>query len=228
VSPYAAEPAPDVHRRSVGILLFDDVEVLDFAAPFEIFSVCGRRDGSYPFDVFTIAERTRPIAARGSLKVIPKHSFESHPKIDILVVPGGFGTRVEILNQIVLDWIKVQAAQAEIVLSICTGALLLGRAGLLDGLPATTHHGALKLLQEIAPLAHVQGDRRVIDNGNLVVAAGVSSGMDASFHVVARLLGPAVARETADYIEYALRADLGALRADQGSGIKDHGTAADG
>ena len=221
MAPIAAEPAPDVHRRTVGILLFDDVEVLDFAGPFEVFSVCGRRDGSYPFDVFTIAERTHPIAARGSLKVIPKHSFESHPRIDILVVPGGFGTRVEMLNQIVLDWIAQHTAEAEIVLSICTGALLLGRAGLLDGLPATTHHGALKLLQEVAPAAQVQGDRRIIDNGKIVVAAGVSSGIDASFHVIARLLGQAVARETAEYIEYPLLED-------QGSGIMDQGTAAHG
>ncbi len=191
-------------RRTVGILLFDDVEVLDFAGPFEVFSVAGRRDGSYPFDVFTIAERTRPIAARNFLKVIPKHSFESFPKIDVLVVPGGFGTRREMLNQKVLDWVKEQAALAEIVLSVCTGALILGRAGLLDGLNATTHHGAVNLLKEIAPAAIIQADRRVIDNGKFVIAAGVSSGIDAAFYVIARLLGEPVAREAADYIEYPL------------------------
>ncbi|MEX2284801.1 MAG: DJ-1/PfpI family protein [Gemmatimonadota bacterium] len=192
------------HRRTVGILLFDDVEVLDFAGPFEVFSVTGRSDGSYPFDVFTIAERTRPIAARNQLKVIPKHSFESFPKIDVLVIPGGFGTRREMLNQSLLDWVKDQAAQAEIVLSVCTGALILGRAGLLDGLAATTHHGAVSLLKEVAPAALVQDDRRVIDNGKFVVAAGVSSGIDASFYVIARLLGKDVAEETARYIEYPL------------------------
>ena len=192
------------HRRSVGILLFDDVEVLDFAGPFEVFSVTGRRDGSYPFDVFTIAEHVRPIAARNQLKVIPKHSFESFPKIDVLVIPGGFGTRREMLNQSLLDWVKEQSARAELVLSICTGALILGRAGLLDGMPATTHHGAINLLKEVAPAAQVQANRRVIDNGKFVIAAGVSSGIDASFHVVARLLGNDVAQETADYIEYPL------------------------
>jgi transcriptional regulator GlxA family with amidase domain len=205
-----SQPSAHGQRRTVGILLFDDVEVLDFAGPFEVFSVTGRRDGSYPFDVFTIAERTRPIAARNYLKVIPKHSFESHPKIDVLVVPGGFGTRREMLNQRMLDWVIEHATQSEVVLSVCTGALILGRAGLLDGLPATTHHGALKLLQEIAPRANVVTDRRVIDNGKLVIAAGVSSGIDASFHVVARLLGPAVAKETADYIEYPLNLGVNA------------------
>src|SRR5687767_1337349 len=187
---------------TVGILLFDDVEVLDFAGPFEVFSVTGRRDNSNPFDVFTVAEKPGPIAARNQLIVTPKYSFGDVPYMDIFVVPGGFGTRREMLNQKVLDWTKTKAAEAEIVLSICTGALILGRAGLLDGMPATTHHGAVELLKEVAPAALVQGDRRVIDNGKFVIAAGVSSGIDAAFHVVARLLGEDVARETAHYIEY--------------------------
>lgn len=188
--------------KTVGIFLFDDVEVLDFAGPFEVFSVTGRRDNSNPFDVFTFAEKSGPIAARNQLIVTPKYSFADAPRMDILVVPGGFGARREMLNQKVLDCIKAKAAQAEIVLSVCTGALILGRAGLLDGLPATTHHAAVELLKQVAPAALVQGDRRVIDNGKFVVAAGVSSGIDAAFHVVSRLLGDAIARETANYIEY--------------------------
>ncbi|HSL70691.1 MAG TPA: DJ-1/PfpI family protein [Longimicrobiales bacterium] len=191
-------------NRTVGILLFDDVEVLDFAGPFEVFSVTGRRNGSDPFDVFTVAETQRPIAARNQLIVSPRYSFADCPHIDVLVVPGGFGTRREMRNDKVLDFVKTRTERAELVLSVCTGALILGRAGLLDGLPATTHHGAVELLKEIAPAARVQGDRRVIDNGKIVVAAGVSSGIDAAFYVVSRLLGHEVAAETAHYIEYPL------------------------
>ncbi|MGH7467065.1 MAG: DJ-1/PfpI family protein [Longimicrobiales bacterium] len=190
--------------RSVGVLLFDEVEVLDFAGPFEVFSVAGRRDGSQPFNVFTVAEHARPINARNQLVVTPTHSFADAPAIDVLVVPGGFGTRREMHNQILLNWVTDRARDAELVLSVCTGALILGRTGLLDSLPVTTHHRALKELEIAAPAALIQGDRRVIDNGKFVIAAGVSSGIDASFHVLARLLGQEAARETARYIEYPL------------------------
>jgi transcriptional regulator GlxA family with amidase domain len=108
------------------------------------------------------------------------------------------------LNQKVLDFVRDRAHTAEITLSICTGALILGRAGLLDGIRATTHHGAVEELRLAAPGAYVHAHERVIDNGKTVVAAGVSSGIDASFHVVARLLGREVAAETARYIEYPL------------------------
>jgi transcriptional regulator GlxA family with amidase domain len=197
--------------RSVGILLFDDVEVLDFTGPFEVFSVAGRRAGSHPFNVFTVAQHEQPISARNRLVVTPGFSFANAPAIDILVVPGGLGTRREMENPAILSWVSDRARAAELVLSVCTGALLLGRAGLLDGLPVTTHHGALEELKAAAPAALVQGDRRMIDNGKLVIAAGVSSGIDASFHVIARLLGHDAARETAHYIEYPL--DLNNLAA---------------
>ena len=191
--------------RTVAILLFDDVEVLDFTGPFEVFSVTGRRDGSNPFDVFTVSQDGNAVVARNNLIVTPKHSFADCPRADILVIPGGYGTRREMLNEKVLDFVRDRAQRAEILLSICTGALILGRAGLLDGIRATTHHGAVEELRLAAPNAHVQAHERVIDNGKTVVAAGVSSGIDASFHVVARLLGREVAAETARYIEYPLR-----------------------
>src|SRR5688500_11926251 len=117
--------------RSVGILLFDDVEVLDFAGPFEVFSVAGRRDNLDLFDVFTVSEKPGPIAARNRLIVTPTHSFATCPSIDVLVVPGGFGTRREMLNPAVLDWLRERVPAAEVVLSVCTGALLLGKAGFL-------------------------------------------------------------------------------------------------
>ena len=135
------------------------------------------------------------------------YSFADCPRADVLVVPGGYGTRREMLNEKMLQFVKAQADTAEIVLSVCTGSLILGRAGLLDGMPVTTHHGAVEELRTAAPAALMQAHLRVIDNAKFVVAAGVSSGIDASFYVVARLLGREVARETAEYIEYPLRLD---------------------
>jgi transcriptional regulator GlxA family with amidase domain len=191
--------------RTVAILLFDDVEVLDFAGPFEVFGVTGKREAATPFDVFTVAEEPGEIRARNGLAVTPRYSFADCPAPDILVIPGGYGTRREMHNERVIEWIRAQTATAEVIFSVCTGALLLAQAGLLDGLEVTTHHGAIDLLAKTAPHTAVRGDRRFIDNGRVITSAGVAAGMDASLHLVARLLGEAQARETADYIEYEWR-----------------------
>ncbi len=191
--------------RTVAILLFHDVEVLDFAGPFEIFGVTGKRENATPFDVFTVAERPGEIRARNGLTVTPRYSFADCPAPDVLVVPGGFGTRREMHNERVIEWLRAQSEKAEVIFSVCTGALLLARAGLLSGLEVTTHHGALDLLAKTAPDSVVRDDRRFVDNGRVITSAGVAAGMDASLHVVARLLGEAQARETAAYIEYDWR-----------------------
>jgi transcriptional regulator GlxA family with amidase domain len=188
--------------RRVAIVLFDDVEVLDFAGPFEVFSVTGRRQSLQPFDVYTVAERPGAVIARNGLSILPKHTLANAPRPHILVVPGGYGTRREMHNRVLVEWIGERAADSELVLSICTGALLLAKAGLLDGLAATTHFGALDLLREIAPQTTVHGDRRFVDNGRIITSAGVAAGIDACFHVIARLLGAETALETARYIEY--------------------------
>jgi len=188
--------------RSVVVLLFDGVEVLDFAGPFEVFGVTGRRDGSNPFDVVTVSERGTPVLARNDLRVTPTFGFDDCPQADVLVVPGGYGTRREMHNASVIDWVARQAAGAQIVFSVCSGALLLAKARLLSGLDVTTHHGALDSLAEAAPEARVHGDRRFVDNGRVVTSAGVAAGIDASFHIVARLTGREQALETAAYMEY--------------------------
>lgn len=188
--------------RRVAVLLFDEVEVLDFAGPFEVFSVAGRRHGLVPFDVYTVAERAGPVTARNGLSVNPRHTLADCPAPDVLVVPGGYGTRREMHNAPLVAWVGRTARASEVALSVCTGALILGRAGLLDGLEATTHFGALDLLRETAPAARVRDDLRVVDNGAVVLSAGVSAGIDAALHLVARFLGEAHARETARYMEY--------------------------
>jgi transcriptional regulator GlxA family with amidase domain len=192
--------------RKLAILLFDDVEVLDFCGPFEVFSVAARQTDPPAFDVFTVAEQPRPIAARGGLSVNPRCTLADCPPVDILLVPGGWGTRAEINNGPLVDWIRRTAGAAELVLSVCTGALLLAKAGLLDGLQATTHHVGYELLRELAPTATVHEDRRYIDNGQLITSAGIAAGIDMSLHVVARLLGETAAMATARHMEYPWQA----------------------
>ena len=201
------------NKRSVGILIFDGVEVLDFAGPFEVFSrtrlkpgtESRRNDDSAPFDVFTVARSDKEVVATGGLRVMPNHSFESVPAIDILVVPGGFGTRPLLEDEAVLSWIRESAAAAGQLTSVCTGALVLARAGLLSGLRATTHWGALETLGELDPSISVERDERVVVDG-VITSGGVAAGIDMAFTVVENLFGPEVADETAHYIEYP-RAD---------------------
>lgn len=188
--------------RKVAVFVFDEVEVLDFCGPFEVFSVTGRRDGLSPFDVYTVAAERRPVAARNGLSINPRYGFDDCPPPDILVIPGGFGTRPLMDDAPTLEWIRLHSRQAELLLSVCTGSLLLASAGLLDGLSATTHHEALATLSRRAPRTTVETDKRFVDNGNVITAAGISAGIDMSLHVVARLLGRAQALETAHYMEY--------------------------
>lgn len=193
--------------KNVAILIFDEVEVMDFCGPFEVFSVTGRRDNTNPFEVYTVAEKDSPVFARNRLSVNPHFTIHNCPKPDILIIPGGFGTRREMHNQIVIDWIKEKSFNAELILSVCTGSLLLAKAGLLEGLSATTHHSAIDLLRETAPNTKIEPDRRFIDNGRVIISAGVAAGIDMSFYVVGKLLGRDTAIETARYIEYDLRMD---------------------
>lgn len=189
-------------KRRVCIVIFDEVEVLDFCGPFEVFSVTGGRQDLTPFEVCTVAEADRPIQARGGLSVNPAYSFKSCPRPDILLIPGGMGTRREMNNQSMIEWLRLHAENAELILSVCSGALVLAKAGLLNGLKATTHHGAIDELRAIHPDIAVDGQKRFIDNGRVIVSAGISAGIDMSLHVVARLLGREQALETAQYMEY--------------------------
>jgi transcriptional regulator GlxA family with amidase domain len=196
-------------RIQVGILIFDDVEVLDFAGPFEVFSrtrltpgVESRRsEQSAPFRVFTIARTREPVTATGGLTVVPHHAFADNPWIDLLLVPGGFGTRTLLHDEEMLGWIRRTAAAARQVSSVCTGALLLAQAGLLKGHRATTHWASLDLLASLDPEVTVERTERVVDDG-VITSAGVASGIDMAFHVVETIFGREVADETARYIEY--------------------------
>jgi transcriptional regulator GlxA family with amidase domain len=188
--------------RLVSLLVFEDAEVLDVAGPYEVFSVAGRRHGLAPFAVSLVAEHPGPVALRNGFTVVPHHTLAAAPKADILIVPGGMGTRRELDNAPLLAWLRAVGHDAELVLSICTGALLLGKAGMLDGLDATTHHQSYQLLRELAPKARIKEGERFIDNGRIVVAAGVAAGIDMALHVIERLHGEELAEEAALYMEY--------------------------
>lgn len=189
--------------RNVAILIFDEVEVLDFCGPFEVFGVTGVRDqGEQPFHVYTVAEKAGPVLARNGLSVNPGFAFANCPPPDILLVPGGRGTRQEIHNESLVNWVKAQAGRVELLLSVCTGALILAQAGLLDGLSATTHFLAFDELRALAPNTMLCPDERYVDNGKIVLSAGVSAGIDMALYVVGRLLGEEQANETARYIQY--------------------------
>jgi len=188
--------------RLVSLLVFDEAEVLDVAGPYEVFAVAGRRHGLDPFKLRLVAEHHRAVTLRHGFQLMPHASLAQTPSTDILVVPGGFGTRREMHNPVILDWLGRVCRRAELILSVCTGALILGKVGLLDGLQVTTHHGAYDLLREVAPRATLREGERFLDNGRVIVAAGVSAGIDASLHVVERLLGADLAEEAAAYMEY--------------------------
>jgi transcriptional regulator GlxA family with amidase domain len=189
-------------KQNVGILLFDEVEVLDFAGPFEVFSVTDELRGHTAFNVFTISELPGTVRARNGLKILSDYAVGNSPVPQVLVVPGGIGTRALLKKPALLEWVRRTSRQARLTMSVCTGSLVLAQAGLLDGLRATTHHECLAILRELAPRAEVVADVRFTDNGAVLTAAGVSAGIDCSLHVVERLLGAEAATATASYMEY--------------------------
>src|SRR5580698_1596560 len=155
-------------RRNLAILVFDDVEVLDFAGPFEVFAVTDELRSHSEFNVVTVAPQPGTVRARNGLKIIPDHAIESCPQPHVLIIPGGFGARALLRNPVVLEWIQNRSRRAEITMSVCTGALLLAKLGLLDGLKATTHHLVVDELIALAPKAEVDSASRYHDNGAIL------------------------------------------------------------
>lgn len=193
--------------RTVGILIFDDVEVLDFCGPFEVFSVArlpkdDKDFASQLFQAVTIAADQKIVTCIGGLTVQPQYTFADCPKLDLLVVPGGWGTRALVRERTVIDWILRIAGQVEITASVCTGAFLLAEAGLLSGLKATTHWGSIERLRSSYPSVEVLSDQRVVDQDSIVTSAGISAGIDMALQLVARLHGSAAALWTARRMEY--------------------------
>ena len=196
--------------RTIGIYVFDDVEVLDFAGPYEVFTCATRVSAKLapgtpaPFKVLTIGHHKAMLRARAGLSVFPEAGFDDVPAIDVLIVPGGVVT-AELDKPDVLAWIAAKAGHCELVASVCTGALLLGQAGLLNGREATTHWEDIALLRKMFPQTQVREGQRWIDEGDIVTSGGISAGIDMSLHLVERLAGRALAQRTARQMEYDWR-----------------------
>ena len=197
---------------TIGILLYDEVEVLDFAGPFEVFStasrVAGRRGEAAPFRVLTLAIAPGPVHARGALPVLPEATLATHPPLDVLIVPGG-DERALRTHAALADWLRAQAGQVRILASVCTGAFLLAGAGLLDGRTVTTHWEDVAELAATYPALTVRDTGRWIDDGDLLTSAGISAGIDMSLHLVARLAGRELALATARQMDYEWREHSG-------------------
>ncbi|HHT7225317.1 DJ-1/PfpI family protein [Bacillus thuringiensis] len=191
-----------MNKWSVGIFLFNEVEVLDFAGPFEVFSVTEVNEEK-TFTVYTVSENGEMITARNGLKVQPDYSIENLPPVDILIIPGGLGAReYEIKNEIVIKWIGQQMKEVKLMTSVCTGALLLAKAGLLAGLKATTHWASIEKFKNEFQNVEVIENVKFVDEGHIITSAGISAGINMAFHIVKNLLGVHVAEDTVKRMEY--------------------------
>jgi transcriptional regulator GlxA family with amidase domain len=177
------------NQRNVAIFIFDDVEVLDFAGPFEVFNVAGEVIDPAPFNTHTVALTEEPIKARGNLSINPHYSIDNCPTPDIILLPGGAGSRRLMKDERVLNWIARHVDNLEKLLSVCTGAFYIAQSGLLDGLSATTHHDAFPEFKEAFPDIEIIEDKRYVEHENIITAGGISAGIDMSLYVVEQLLG---------------------------------------
>ncbi|SNY43777.1 DJ-1/PfpI family protein [Arsukibacterium tuosuense] len=203
--PLLALPVQADKPFKVAILMFDDVQIIDFAAPYEVF-------GQAKFEVFTVSATGRPVTTVMGLSVNPTYSFATMPEADAILVPGGNTGKV-MHDQQVLKWLKSQHGKAEHILSVCTGAHILAESGLLDGKSATTFHRALNSFEQNYPAISVKRQQRFVDNGQIITSAGLSSGIDASLHLVSKVLGEDKARTVALHLEYDWDPNSGFVRA---------------
>jgi transcriptional regulator GlxA family with amidase domain len=197
-----AAPAAAPAKKTVVIVVFEGVGALDFAGPFEVFTTASELGETPVFQVYVAAERPGPLRGHNGMVLQPDCTLADCPPADVLVISGGPGAMQAMDRPELLGWIRRSAERAETVVSVCTGAFLLAKAGLLDGLTVTTHQQGIGYLGHLAPKAKVVADQRFVDNGKIVTAAGMSAGIDASLHLVARLLGPERAKATATWMEY--------------------------
>lgn len=186
----------------IAVYLFDGAEELDWAGPWEVLAGWAAQWPDDGVEVFTVARTEGPVTCAKGLRVLPDHTWASAPPADVLVVPGGAGTRALLADAEVHAWIRGFAERGALVTSVCTGALVLAAAGLLRHRPATTWWGRLDLLAELDPTIEVRPADRFVDSGEIVTAAGVSAGIDMALHLVARLHSVERAREVRRYIEY--------------------------
>jgi transcriptional regulator GlxA family with amidase domain len=191
-------------KKNVGIFIFDQVEVLDFAGPFEVFSVTDELNDFSLFNVFTFAENSDPILTVNNLSVNPKYTLDNVPDIDILIIPGGFGVRALLKNRVLLKNLKRHTKKADLIMSVCSGAMVLGSWGLLNNAPYCTHHQVYDDMASIVPSGIPKKELRYVSHDNIYSSGGISAGIDLSFHLVELLHGSQTVKNTASYMEYRL------------------------
>lgn len=194
-------------QKSVGIFVFNDIEVLDFCGPFEVLSVTRideskRLETLSPFDVKLFSMTKDIVSTKGNMKIIPDYDFESCPKFDILIIPGGMGTRKLMYDDNVLDFIKEKAKEVKLLASVCTGSLILASAKLLEGVNATTHWKSLQRMEDEFENVKVCKDKHYVEDGNIISSAGISAGIDMALYIVKKYFGENVSRATAKHMEY--------------------------
>lgn len=189
--------------KNVAILVFDDVEVLDFSGPYEVFNVASESTDPPPFYVYSVAINEKPVIARGRLTINPRYSIMDSPQADILIIPGGYGTRPLLHHEGLMSWIKDQVGKVEWLMSVCTGSLLLANAGLLKDSPATTHHSAFDHLEKLSPTTKIVRDQRYVQaSPKILTAGGISAGIDAALFLVEKLVGSDVHASVVEEMEY--------------------------
>ncbi|QQK79939.1 DJ-1/PfpI family protein [Salicibibacter cibi] len=204
-------------KKNVGILIYDFVDILDFAGPAEVLSLTAKTKAEQyislykkqlpskmPFEVFTISETGRQIRTHSGIRVVPQFSIDSSPKLDIIIIPGGPLRAVlsMVKNQKVQEWI-IKSKDIEYICSVCTGSFILGETGLLNGRKATTHHLALNKFQEKYPEIGVETNSKVIKDGGMITSGGVSSGINMALYLVEEIMGRSASERIAKTIEFS-------------------------
>jgi transcriptional regulator GlxA family with amidase domain len=187
-------------KRSIAIVVFPGAEELDFVGPWEIFTFTRQVDPE-TCEVFTVADQAGEVRCAKGMRVIADYSFETAPRADVILVPGGMGTRTLVDDPRIIGYIRDTAATAEMTTSVCTGAFMLERAGLLTGKQATTHWASIDRFRALGTV-DVVDNARIVDQGTIVTSAGVSAGIDMALYVVGRLWGPELARRVQKGVEY--------------------------
>lgn len=192
----------DHSTRHIGIFLFDEVEELDAVGPWEVLSYWTRNYPEDSWEVFSFSANGKPVRCAKGLTIQPQHAQDTMPAAQVLIYPGGRGTRRQLTDERLLSWVRAQRSSVPLLTSVCTGSLVYAAAGLLSGRPATTHWASLARLAELDPSIEVRPDDRFVDDGDLITSAGVSAGVDMALHLVARLASPERARQVKRGIQY--------------------------
>jgi putative intracellular protease/amidase len=208
-----SEPQAKPATKNLAILIFNGVQIIDYAGPYEVFGHAWDEEKDQAlFNIYTIAEKPDPITTWMGMTVVPKYTFDNAPKPDIILLPGG-NTSLELKNAKLLGWVRDRANEAEYVMSVCNGAFFLAETGLLDGKTATTFYGLVEDLREAAPKAKVVNDQRYTDNGKIITTAGLSSGIDGALHLIEKIAGHGQAQQVALNMEYNWQPDADYARA---------------